>query len=126
MITIEFSKRIAKEAQKNVTIEDFLLWVNDQCEWYELTGERFEYAINLAKKYYKKFHADTIKIKCEKEEEHGQRYFFVYELIGRNTEGKQIVLTRGLSKGKVEVSKEVYEEIGYSNVFVSRQMVWVD
>lgn len=124
MITIELSKRIAKAAQKYNNIEDLLLWVNDECEFCEITGERFSYAIELAKKYHKKFHKNAIKIETEKIDD-GQRFFNVYELKGQKEDGDVIVLHFYLSEEKAEKGKDFYKDM-YKTLWVRKRMVWAD
>lgn len=54
MITLDLQKRIKKAAKQYTSIEDLLVYVNDQCEWYELSYERTMFAVDLAKKYFNK------------------------------------------------------------------------
>lgn len=124
MITIEFSKRIAKAAQKYSNIEDLLLWLNDECEFYEITGESFTYAIEVAKKYHKKFHENAITIETEKIDD-GQRFFHVYELKGQKKDGDVVVLHFYLSEEKAEKGMEFYKDM-YESLWVRRRMVWAD
>lgn len=127
MITQDLSNRIKKVAEKYNSIEDFLLWVNDQCEWYDITGERFEYTIKFAKKCYKHVHGETIKVKCEKTDEKKLRYFRIYELRGLTNDGERVTLDRYMSESKAEQARDIYYDTQmYDSLWIMQEQVWVD